>query len=625
MTVIANIAIILFTVFFFGFCIFIHEFGHLLAAIWQKLVVEKFSIGFGKKIWGFKKGGIEYVISWLPFGGFVSIPQLDTAETTKTEDGRELPHGAPMARAVTAFAGPFFNILFGFVLATVMWGVGVWKNPPASSCIVVDVPKILPLYKDGLKESDVIVAVNGVPYDGTIDDLTYDWESLKDSLKLPSAEKLDPITMTIRDKKGHESEITYTPQPGLEWQAGLRPDDRITHVNGKALQNGYSQLYEMHAYNGLPQATLTVVRPGENTPLEIAYEQLPNPLYEGLGVPFYSARNPIAVSAVLPGSPAEAAGFKAGDQLLTVLGKTVASTKSLFETLQENPAAATADFLIARNGKEMPLTIQLPAERNAKSLGFVFAVIIKNVFQDSPAEAAGLKYQDRVLKLNDVEITEASAFTELVTKSKGAPMTLVVERDGHEITIENIAARETGDRYLIGVQLDDTPPKAIVHLSPWRQFTDVFNQTAKTLSLLFKPITSKISGTKTSKSQVKVKHMSGVVGISALLWGTLKSEGLRGGMSLIILITFSLAFVNLLPFPVLDGGHIMFAFIEAIIRRPLPVKLVSWLQNIFAGLLIFLMVYITFNDVIRLPKFIKAFQHSAPSMEELETTEEKTP
>ena len=68
----------------------------------------------------------------------------------------------------------------------------------------------------------------------------------------------------------------------------------------------------------------------------------------------------------------------------------------------------------------------------------------------------------------------------------------------------------------------------------------------------------------------------------------------------------------------------MFAFIEAIIRRPLPVKLVSWLQNIFAGLLIFLMVYITFNDFIRLPKFIKAFRHSAPSMEQLET-EEKTP
>ena len=622
MTYLANFGIILFTVFFFGFCIFIHEFGHLLAAIWQKLVVEKFSIGFGKKIWGFKKGGIEYVISWLPFGGFVSIPQLDTAETTKAADGRELPHGAPKARAVTAFAGPFFNILFGFLLATVLWGVGVWKTPPASSCIVTHVPQILPLYKDGLKEDDKIIAVNGVPYEKTLEDLLYDWEDLQASLHLPKLEQLEPIVMTIRDPKGRERDITYTPQPGLEWQAGLRPDDRIVKVNGKPLQNGYSQLHELHAYNGLPQATVTVVRPSVQKPFDIAYEQLPNPTYEGLGVPFYDARNPIAISGVKPDSPAAQAGFKSGDQLLSVCGKTVTSTRTVFKILEEE-SRQQADFLIARHGKEMTLAIQLPEERSAKSLGLVFAVVINNVFTDSPAEAAGIQPKDRLLKLDGIEITEASAFTERVKESKGAPLTIVVERDGRELTFENVRARETGNRFLIGIQLDDTPPKVIVHLPPWKQFTDVLGQTAKTLSLLFKPLTSKISGSKTSKSQVKVKHMSGVVGITALLWGTLKSEGLRGGMSLIILISFSLAFVNLLPFPVLDGGHILFAFIEMLIRRPLPVKLVTWLQNIFAGLLITLMVYITFNDVLRLPKFIKAFQKNAPSMEELKTEDNK--
>ncbi|MBP5672145.1 MAG: site-2 protease family protein [Victivallales bacterium] len=625
MTYLANFGIILFTVFFFGFCIFIHEFGHLLAAVWQKLVVEKFSIGFGKKIWGFKKGGIEYVISWLPFGGFVSIPQLDTAETTKAADGRELPHGAPKARAITAFAGPFFNILFGFVLATIMWGVGVWKTPPASSCIVTEVPKILPLYKDGLKEDDKIIAVNGVAYDKSLEDLLYDWENLQESLHLPKLEQLEPITMTIRDTKGRERNITYTPQPGLEWQAGLRPGDRIVKVNEKPLQNGYNQLYELHAYNGLPQATVTVVRPDVKEPFDIAYEQLPNPSYEGLGVPFYFARNPIAINGVIENSPAAAAGFKSGDQLLAVCGRTVTSTRTVFEILAEDNSIQQADFLIARHDKEMTLTVQLPEERNAKSLGFIFTVVIQNVFMDSPAEAAGILPKDRIIKLNDLEITEASAFIERVKESKGAPLTIVVEREGKELTFENICAREAGDRYLIGVQLDDTQPKVIVHLSPWKQFTDVLGQTAKTLSLLFKPITSKISGTKTSKSQVKVKHMSGVVGITALLWGTLKNEGLRGGMSLIILITFSLAFVNLLPFPVLDGGHILFAFIEMLIRRPLPVKLVTWLQNIFAGLLIALMIYITFNDVLRLPKFIKAFQKNAPPSMELLEKEESTP
>ena len=67
---------ILFIVFFFGFCVFIHEFGHLLVALWKGLHVEKFSVGMGPKLWGFTYKGVEYVISWLPFGGYVSLPPL---------------------------------------------------------------------------------------------------------------------------------------------------------------------------------------------------------------------------------------------------------------------------------------------------------------------------------------------------------------------------------------------------------------------------------------------------------------------------------------------------------------------------------------------------------------------
>ena len=71
-------------------------------------------------------------------------------------------------------------------------------------------------------------------------------------------------------------------------------------------------------------------------------------LADRLGVPFYAARNPIAVSGIITGSPAEAAGFKGGDQLLSVFGKTISSTKALFDTLQENQTATAADFLIAQ-------------------------------------------------------------------------------------------------------------------------------------------------------------------------------------------------------------------------------------------------------------------------------------
>ncbi len=94
--------------------------------------------------------------------------------------------------------------------------------------------------------------------------------------------------------------------------------------------------------------------------------------------------------------------------------------------------------------------------------------------------------------------------------------------------------------------------------------------------------------------------MSGPLGIIMMLWYKLKFEGLRGGFSFIILITFSLAMINLLPLPVLDGGHIVYALLELIFRRRLPVKVISALQNTFAVLLIGLMLYITVFDGKRL-------------------------
>ena len=107
----------------------------------------------GPKLWGFKYKGVEYQVGWLPFGGFVSLPQLDPTDEPKTSDGKALPHASPLARALTAFAGPAFNILFGFVLATIFWGVGLWEPAPADSAVIAAVPVYLPEY-EGCLQSD---------------------------------------------------------------------------------------------------------------------------------------------------------------------------------------------------------------------------------------------------------------------------------------------------------------------------------------------------------------------------------------------------------------------------------------------------------------------------------------
>jgi regulator of sigma E protease len=197
-------------------------------------------------------------------------------------------------------------------------------------------------------------------------------------------------------------------------------------------------------------------------------------------------------------------------------------------------------------------------------------------------------------------------FTELVRETRGAPLTLLLERNGSDVELSGLAAvpREINGKtiHFVGLTLSDNVPKVIGHPSPWAQFTEVVSTTGRTLGLLFSPLTSRLSGKElpANRAQVKVEHMSGPLGIVMMLWYKLKLEGIRGGLSFIILISFSLALINLLPLPILDGGHIVFAAIEGVTRRRLPAKFLGIIQNVFAFLLIGLMLYITFFDSNRL-------------------------
>jgi regulator of sigma E protease len=133
-------------------------------------------------------------------------------------------------------------------------------------------------------------------------------------------------------------------------------------------------------------------------------------------------------------------------------------------------------------------------------------------------------------------------------------------------------------------------------------------RTKRTFASLIAPVTGRTS-------RVRVGHMSGPVGILGIIWIKIVTEGIRGGLAIIIMVTFSLALFNLLPIPVLDGGHILYSGIEVLIRRRLPTRLVSVLQYAFAYSLIALMLYITVRDVQRIPRFWRAY--TGPAEEEV--------
>ena len=168
-TVLAIVACIL----LFSFAIFIHEFGHFLAAKLLGFQVDTFSIGFGPALWKKTIKGVEYRISAIPFGGYVALPQLDPAGTagvqgSQTEgdgdkkDGDAVPV-APMAnwkKIVVAFAGPFGNIVLAVVLAFVL-SCASGARFGKLSAEIGDLVEDGPAAKAGMRVGDVVVSVNG--------------------------------------------------------------------------------------------------------------------------------------------------------------------------------------------------------------------------------------------------------------------------------------------------------------------------------------------------------------------------------------------------------------------------------------------------------------------------------
>ena len=165
MEILATIGAIVACILLFSFAIFIHEFGHFLVAKWLGLCVERFSIGFGPALWKKTIGGVEYRISAIPFGGYVSLPQLDPEGTKALEGGDSndappLKEATPLVRIAVAFAGPFGNIVLAVVLAFILAAipsVRFGEMPAEIGDVVPDGPAAV----GGMLPGDRVVSVNG--------------------------------------------------------------------------------------------------------------------------------------------------------------------------------------------------------------------------------------------------------------------------------------------------------------------------------------------------------------------------------------------------------------------------------------------------------------------------------
>lgn len=328
-----------------------------------------------------------------------------------------------------------------------------------------------------------------------------------------------------------------------------------------------------------------------------------------IGRPVSEPELSTVVGYVVKDGPAAKAGIEVGDKILEVNGHPVtrfSPAGNARESIIWNIARSESPIIpiiIEREGKIQTLQVE-PVAPERKGLGrrnlkqiLIFPAQTPRVAQiapHSPAADAGLKSQDLVIAANGQKLLSMAALAELLKKTGIQPVSLTIQRPGEEKALEitvtpRVPEGETDPR--IGIYWDDRGVTTIAHPNPWEQIKGSVATMWETLSA----IVSRGSG-------ISIEHLSGPVGIMRLYYMLFESpDGWRQVLWFSVVINVNLALLNLLPFPVLDGGHIVIALIEGIRRRPLNPRLLEPIMNGCALLIIGYMLYITFYDVLDLP------------------------
>lgn len=286
---------------FFGGSIFVHELGHFLAARRRGLVVERFSIGFGPKIFSWTRDGVEYRVSWLPLGGYVALPQLADMQGVEGEtqsDVKKLPPISYSSKVIVAVMGAVFNVLFAIVLAGILWVAG---QPTSASQLTTKIGFVIP-------------------------------------------------SMTIADG-------TEVPSPAA--QAGLEPGDEILQIDNTRIEKWVDIPQRLassarRTEDGRPVAEFLVDRAGEERVFTVYPRLAGSEGFRQVGITPFER---LQVAPLNEDAPLSRAGVQEGDIILSVAGNEVYSRSAVQYYLDQH---RDSDVVIGfqRNGNFMETTVR---------------------------------------------------------------------------------------------------------------------------------------------------------------------------------------------------------------------------------------------------------------------------
>ncbi len=295
--------------------------------------------------------------------------------------------------------------------------------------------------------------------------------------------------------------------------------------------------------------------------------------------------------------PAHYAGLQVGDIIRKIDGRTVHDRMSAVESIilssgRDEYSQPKIQISIERDAETKDITLypRLAGDDKLRRIGIGWAepLIIGRILNNSPAAKAGLRKNDELLSFNGIPVYSVFQLNEIKEETQGAPIVCAFMREGKTletvVTPQKVQITEEGtSRYSIGIEF--AYPIKTIYLNPVNQIKAIFSTIIRTFSALINP-----------KSDVGIQHMSGPPGIAKALFDTIKSD-IRIAIWFTIYINISLAFFNILPIPVLDGGHIVFATIAKIRGRSLPAQFVAASQGVFMIALFSLIIFVSYKDI----------------------------
>jgi len=303
------------------------------------------------------------------------------------------------------------------------------------------------------------------------------------------------------------------------------------------------------------------------------------------------------IAYVEPNSPADSSGFLSEDKILSVNGNVVKDWQELTAAVFINTLGEDINVKVNRKGSIVALHIQrskIP-DNESEELYLIPSGVrpaIGDVVKDSPAMKAGLKPGDILVKLNNIPLYSDKQTTQIIqaNKNNSLPLELIRDKDTLQLAVT------PGENGMIGVTIGRIFTGPVEYKtygffeSVYYGWLDVVKITDLTFDMIGKVINGQIAFGKAFGGPIKIAQFA----------AKSADSGIASFLYFLALLSLSLAIINILPFPVMDGGHLVIILIEGIFKREIPIKVKIAIQNTGFVLLILLMAFIIYNDILNI-------------------------